>query len=583
MYAAAGGASLASRQARQRQRQNKKAAAQKASKATDLIPKPPQKGQFYNYTDETVPKLSRVERNVLRPPHPHHPPHERRHSTSNYHLKEPKARIRESPSICIPVQNHHQPSHHHQQKQPLTPSTLPNHLPLPQSPTLGSHHLPQIVPPEEGDKTLERRCSFVRQVEEMEKFPEGGTGVLDRCNHMCNFEIKDKGWENNPAFYSEYDRSLFGSLDYPFSECSQGRAAWQERERGRRCSLSEEARQHRLKQNEAHHRWMKRNRIHDTTYGGSSDDDDFFDAYHQSAAANALLYVGLGTTAIGSVIFFVGTGEKGFKTLELRLIGPTLIACGLLCCLIRVLLCACPSNCFRRRKKTRLKNECPHNSSRYPLTRDRSVTKRTGNVAPSTSLLSQSTAIDKHKKKVSIVTNNPSSSDPHPNPVPSTSSGNFQEERVGLIQKRKQEEMQTGEASGISQTLIPIITIPDQDYFEMNERRRRMSREDSLIELENLDIIASYELQSVSSVESETVIEVDCHPKETKHTRTREPALLSALDGPSHHQTETSLSVVIERADDNSDRNPRKDEASAGSERREAHSGIVLSPLQLGQ
>ncbi|KAF7282177.1 hypothetical protein GWI33_003064, partial [Rhynchophorus ferrugineus] len=42
--------------------------------------------------------------------------------------------------------------------------------------------------------------------------------------------------------------------------CSQGRTAWQERERGRRCSLSEEARQHRIKQTEAHHRWMKRNR-----------------------------------------------------------------------------------------------------------------------------------------------------------------------------------------------------------------------------------------------------------------------------------------------------------------------------------
>lgn len=44
-------------------------------------------------------------------------------------------------------------------------------------------------------------------------------------------------------------------------KCSQGRAAWQERERGRRCSLSEEARQHRIKQSEAHHRWMKRNRV----------------------------------------------------------------------------------------------------------------------------------------------------------------------------------------------------------------------------------------------------------------------------------------------------------------------------------
>jgi hypothetical protein len=33
---------------------------------------------------------------------------------------------------------------------------------------------------------------------------------------------------------------------------------------------------------------------------------------------------GLGTISIGSIIFFVGTGEKGFKTQELRLIGPAL-------------------------------------------------------------------------------------------------------------------------------------------------------------------------------------------------------------------------------------------------------------------
>lgn len=44
-------------------------------------------------------------------------------------------------------------------------------------------------------------------------------------------------------------------------QCSQGRAAWQERERERRCSLSEAAQNHRVKQTEAHHRWMKRNRV----------------------------------------------------------------------------------------------------------------------------------------------------------------------------------------------------------------------------------------------------------------------------------------------------------------------------------
>lgn len=165
--------------------------------------------------------------------------------------------------------------------------------------------------------------------------------------------------------------------------------------------------------------------------------------YHQSAAANALLYVGLGTTAIGSVIFFVGTGEKGFKTLELRLIGtifkikvffldsnlyylgPTLIACGLLCCLIRVLLCACPSTCFRRRKKTRLKSGCPHTSSKYPL-------------APQRRDRSDLVALDKanlltkqqHKKKVCIA--------PPTHPIPSTSTMDFQEHTAVVV---REEEM----------------------------------------------------------------------------------------------------------------------------------------------
>lgn len=66
--------------------------------------------------------------------------------------------------------------------------------------------------------------------------------------------------------------------------------------------------------------------IHDSSLGGSSDDDDFLGVLRgPSSFANAFLYVGLGTVAIGLVISFVGTGEKGFKTVELRLIGPSLI------------------------------------------------------------------------------------------------------------------------------------------------------------------------------------------------------------------------------------------------------------------
>lgn len=66
--------------------------------------------------------------------------------------------------------------------------------------------------------------------------------------------------------------------------------------------------------------------IHDSSLGGSSDEEDFLGVLRgPSSFANAFLYVGLGTVAIGLVISFVGTGEKGFKTTELRLIGPSLI------------------------------------------------------------------------------------------------------------------------------------------------------------------------------------------------------------------------------------------------------------------
>ncbi|XP_071052183.1 uncharacterized protein [Onthophagus taurus] len=484
MYAAAGGASLASRQARQRQRQNKKAQLQKASqKATELIPKPPQAKQFHNYTDQNVPKLSRVERNALKPPQA--APHERRHSTSNYHLKEPsRARIRESPSICIPVvPNHH---HHHQNQkdsvQPLSPCTLvqQNHVPVPHSPSVQSQ-LPQITIPEGGDKSsLERRCSFVRQVEEMEKVTtEGGGGgnVLDRCNHICNFEIKEKAWENNvgTTYYTEYDKSTFGSWDYPFSECSQGRAAWQERER-RRCSLSGNAKQHRLKQSEAHHRWMKRNRIHDTGFGGSSDEEDIFNVYQQSAAANALLYVGLGTMAIGSVIFFVGTGDKGFKTVELRLIGPTLMACGLLCCVIRVLLCTCPSTCLRRRKKTRKKDACATHgmlNNRNPKKRDR---RKDFVPVEQASLMRQKS----NHKKVSIAAGTSHA-------VPSTSTMNepiiYVEDEIITHATQKPPE-------------IPLISIPDLAEFNC-VTHRPPSPDNSFIELQNFE--ATFEIESVSS------------------------------------------------------------------------------------
>lgn len=225
MYAAAGGASLASRRAGNRQRQNKKNQKTEQLKAPPpkavpvaAVPKPPQSKQFHNLpanyiqsnqtTQSSVVKLSRVERNALRPPAA-----ERRHSTAN-HLKEhTRAKIRESPSIMLPVSQNHL-------AQPLTPTTLvQNHVQL--SPSIC--HLPQILVPPDLDSAQahdpERRCSLVRQYEEAEKAENNPvtTPGCDHSTHMC-FEIKKKGSDGNPFMYTELDRAMFGSMEYPFSE-----------------------------------------------------------------------------------------------------------------------------------------------------------------------------------------------------------------------------------------------------------------------------------------------------------------------------------------------------------------------------
>nr|KAF7433948.1 hypothetical protein H0235_002139 [Vespula pensylvanica] len=127
---------------------------------------------------------------------------------------------------------------------------------------------------------------------------------------------------------------------------------------------------YKTKQCEAHRRWMKRNRIRDASYcygsSGEDDDDDISGSVNRrraevNAAVNTVLYAGLGATALGLVISFVGTGEKGFLSPELKLIGPSLLCAGLLCCLFRVLLCLCLCRCGECRwclcKQSRNKKE----------------------------------------------------------------------------------------------------------------------------------------------------------------------------------------------------------------------------------
>ena len=54
---------------------------------------------------------------------------------------------------------------------------------------------------------------------------------------------------------------------------------------------------------------------------------------------NNIFFIGMGLFAIGLVTTFVGLGDKGFKTSELKLVGPCLAGCGIVLAALRVLLC----------------------------------------------------------------------------------------------------------------------------------------------------------------------------------------------------------------------------------------------------
>jgi len=74
----------------------------------------------------------------------------------------------------------------------------------------------------------------------------------------------------------------------------------------------------------------------------------------EEGGVSALLYVGLGLISVGMVITFVGLGDKGFKSMQLRMVGPGLVGLGLLFTFLRVLLCIVPpyiNRCRRGRRK----------------------------------------------------------------------------------------------------------------------------------------------------------------------------------------------------------------------------------------
>lgn len=248
------------------------------------------------------------------------------------------------------------------------------------------------------------------------------------------------------------------------------------------------------------------------------------------------------------------------------MIGPTLIACGLLCCLIRVLLCACPSTCFRKRGKSGLKIACPHSSSRYPL-----ATKMKRD-HPDYIQIQQNVPV-RHKKQVSIVPPNHS--------LPSTSTSEFKEFPKILSPKSEEFKKKIPEIQlppDYTDTVGGHTSIQDSSSSEWHHRQeKREQRCDSIMELENIEL--TYEVESVSSNDSEsaTIVEAEVKQSTTKLNRKREPINSIASDS-----KETSLSVVIERSDNSESSDDRK-EVTLKIENAPAHSGIVLSPLQLGQ
>ncbi|KAG6461566.1 hypothetical protein O3G_MSEX012712, partial [Manduca sexta] len=160
-------------------------------------------------------------------------------------------------------------------------------------------------------------------------------------------------------------RPLSAPLSEPSSpcdvvECAAGRAAWQEAAAlsvggggtgaggaARRCSVLGD---HPGSRRDPRGKWHRNNRVRDASYGSSSDSDGEVEGANGDTWGVArLLYAGLGTLAVGLVVYFVGTGDKGFKTPALRLVGPSLIVAGLACCLLRIAFCIFAKPCCRRR------------------------------------------------------------------------------------------------------------------------------------------------------------------------------------------------------------------------------------------
>ncbi|KAF7995762.1 hypothetical protein HCN44_006869 [Aphidius gifuensis] len=344
MYAAAGGASIAKRREQKRLQLKQLGGASSAAAA-----KKTGSGSGLQHQN----RFSRSHLAQLHPPAPtgafhsshdhHHHQHQHQHQQQQQQQHKNKQR---SHSF------HH--LHQHKRKRPDKIITNSNHLVPPVSPIQFPISPPPLSLESQNSQSLQLKTS---------NFPFPPPSFLDlRVASPTTSELQCGGGQG------------------------PGKAAWQTCSRPSPLPLSPASPQssrdgYKTKQCEAHRRWMKRNRIRDASYCyGSSDEDEEASSNFTNrrrgevnAAVNTVLYAGLGTTALGLVISFVGTGEKGFLSPELRLVGPTLVCAGLLCCLLRVLLCLCLCRCCVDCRwtpcrvvivdKDKVKNIDEHNSS----------------------------------------------------------------------------------------------------------------------------------------------------------------------------------------------------------------------------
>ncbi|XP_014480519.1 PREDICTED: clock-controlled protein 8-like [Dinoponera quadriceps] len=327
MYAAAGGASIANRRKQKRLQLNKQGA---ATPVINVVP-PRLKGalgsrqqQYHHHQHQHHQHQHQFHH------HHHHYQHPTKHQIRSYQDIPPRAQQQQAPtstssssaafhpgSVDDRRRHHHHADHHkssQQQVAPLSPIQFP------------------ISPP---PLSLESSVSVTTcPNNKASNFPFPPPSILDLRVSPPTSEPQCGG--QGPGGKAAWQGCNRPSL--PLSPASPGY-------RGDG---------YKTKQCEAHRRWMKRNRIRDASYcyGSSGEDDEEDDSSNAirrrgevSAAVNTVLYAGLGTTALGLIISFVGTGEKGFLSPELRLVGPSLLCAGLLCCLFRILLCLCLCRC----------------------------------------------------------------------------------------------------------------------------------------------------------------------------------------------------------------------------------------------